>query len=162
EQAWPQLPQLLLLDLVSMQLPLQSCWPAMVQVQEPPLQEEPPLQTEQLDPQWAESVFELQALSLHIVLPEPHPVDDHEPLLQTWPVLHLLPQLRQLSVFDGTQEPLHESRPLVQLQLPFWQLVPLLQVLPHPPQFWLSVWVSTQELLHDVCPELQVGDPLVP
>jgi hypothetical protein len=110
---------LLLLEVVSMQLPLQSCWPEMAHTHEPPLQEEPPLQTEQPDPQWAESVFELQAPSLHIVLPEPQPDDEHDPLLQTWPLLHLLPQLPQLSVFDGTHEPLHDRSPLVQLQLPF-------------------------------------------
>jgi hypothetical protein len=33
-------------------------------------------------------------------------------------------------------------------------------VVPQPPQFWLSVWVLTQDPLHDVCPELQVIEPV--
>jgi hypothetical protein len=54
-----------------MQLPLQSCWPLTVQVQVPPLQDEPLPQAVQLVPQWAASVFELQAPSEHNGAP-PH------------------------------------------------------------------------------------------
>jgi hypothetical protein len=84
-QAWPQLPQLLVLDVVSTQTPPQSCWPATLQLHAPPVHEAPTPQAVQLAPQWPESLFELQAPSLHIVLPEGHD-DVHWPLSQTWPV----------------------------------------------------------------------------
>jgi hypothetical protein len=32
------------------------------------------------------SLFALQAPSEHIVLPDPHPADEHAPPLQTWPL----------------------------------------------------------------------------
>jgi hypothetical protein len=54
-------------------------------VQVPLLQVAPPPQAVQLDPQWPESLFELQAPSMHIVLPEAHD-DEHWPLLQTLPL----------------------------------------------------------------------------
>jgi hypothetical protein len=165
-QAWPQLPQLLLFEVVSMQLPLQSCWPLTVQVQVPPLQDEPLPQAVQLVPQWAASVFELQAPSEHIMLPAPHPVDEHWPLLQTCPLLHLLPQLPQLSVLEATHEPLQESSPPEQAQAPFWQVLPLPHAFPQAPQFWLSFCVFTHDPLHSVWLELQEGPvppvPLVP
>src|SRR6185312_8215700 len=144
-QAWPQLPQLALFEVVSMQLPLQSCWPLTVQVQVPPLQDEPLPQAVQLVPQWAASVFELQAPSEHIMLPAPHPVDEHWPLLQTCPLLHLLLQLPQLSVLEATHEPLQESSPPEQAQAPFWQVLPLPHAFPQAPQFWLSFCVFTHD-----------------
>jgi hypothetical protein len=58
------------------------------------VQEAPAPQAVQLVPQWPESLFELQAPSLHIVLPAPHDVE-HWPLSQTWPVVQaaqLVPQ----------------------------------------------------------------------
>ena len=82
-QALPQLPQLPVLVEVSTQVPLQSCCPATVQLQAPLLQLAPTEQTVQLVPQCPESVFELHAPSVHIMLPEPHPADEHCPALQT-------------------------------------------------------------------------------
>ena len=68
-----------------MQVPLQFCWPETPQVQVPLVQVAPPPQRVQLVPQWAESMFELQAPSPHIVLPDPHD-DAHWPSLQTLPL----------------------------------------------------------------------------
>jgi hypothetical protein len=159
-QAWPQLPQLLLLEVVSMQVPLHSCWPETLQPHEPLLQEAPLPQAVQLDPQWAESVFELQAPSEHMLLPDGHD-DEQFPLLQTWPLPHLLPQVPQLSVFEATHEPLQESSPPAQTQDPPLQVWPLPQTLPQAPQFWLSLCTFAHDPLHSIWLELQVG-PVVP
>ena len=139
-----------------MQVPLQSCCPATLQPHEPLLQDEPLPQTAQLVPQCAESVFELQAPSEHIMLPEPHEFE-HAPLLQTCPLLHLLPQLPQLLVFEATQEPLQDKSPVEQAHIPLVHVWPDLQTLPQLPQFWLSVCAFTQDPLHSIWPVLQVG-----
>ena len=86
-QAWPHVPQLLVLDDVSRQVPLQFCWPATVQPHVPFVQAPPVGQTAQPDPQCPESVVELQDMSLHITLPPEHD-DEHWPLSQTCPSEH--------------------------------------------------------------------------
>jgi hypothetical protein len=55
-QAWPQLPQLLVLLVVSRQVPLQTCWPCTEQVQVPPVQVVPPEQIVPQVPQFPLSV----------------------------------------------------------------------------------------------------------
>ena len=45
----------------------------------------------------------------------------------------------------------------MQEQVPFWQLLPLPQVFPHAPQFWLSVCTFVHEPPHAICPVLQLG-----
>jgi hypothetical protein len=118
--------------------------------QVPLLQLAPPLQTAQLEPQWPESVFELQAPSLHIVLPEPQPPDMHDPLLQTSPLAQAAQLDPQCWVLEATHEPAQRLYPVAQTQLPAWQMLPVSQVCPHPPQLLLSLWVSTQEPLQSV------------
>jgi hypothetical protein len=150
-----------------MQVPLQSCWPETLQPQVPLVQVEPPAQAVQLVPQWAESVFELQLPSEHIVVPEGHD-DEHCPSLQTCPLAHLFPQLPQSLVLDAMHEPLHDRRPPAQTQEPDVQVLPLPQTFPQVPQFWLSLCTLVQEPLHSIWLELQEGpvpplpEPLVP
>ena len=116
----------------------------------------PPEHTVQLEPQWAESVLELQAPSLHFVLFEGQD-DRHWPLSQTPPVGHTVQLAPQWSVFDETHEPPHWTRPAAHPHSPPWQVVPLSQTIPHMPQFWLSPWMSVQAPLHTSWPVGQVA-----
>src|SRR5579871_156741 len=138
-----------------MQVPLHSCWPETLHPHEPLLQEAPVPQAVQLVPQWAGSLFELQALSEHIMLPDGHD-DEHDPLLQTWPLLHFMPQLPQLSAFDATHDPLQERYPFEQEHDPLLQVWPLPQLLPQAPQFRLSVCTLVHDPPHSVWLELQL------
>jgi hypothetical protein len=73
--------------------------------------------TVQLEPQWALSVPELQAPSLHLV-PEVQ-VDEQVPsLLQTSPVAQTVHAVPQCEVFDETQAFPHETRPDAQAHVP--------------------------------------------
>jgi hypothetical protein len=47
---------------------------------------------------------------------------------------------------------LQTTSPLGQAQIPSWQIAPLLQAIPHPPQFAVLVSSLTQALLHAVSP----------
>ena len=51
---------------------------------------------------------------------------------------------------------------MAQVHLPLWQVDPVPQVVPQPPQLWMSVWVSAQLLPQAIWPELQVGPVLPP
>jgi hypothetical protein len=153
----PQPPQLEVLDVVSMQLPLQSICPTVAQPQLPLLQVEPPGHTVQLVPQWAESVLELHAPSEHLVVPEGH-IETHAPPLHAppdWQVTHCAPQC---ITFDGTQEPEHRTKPDEQAHVPLVHVVPVPQTLPHLPQFSLSVDSSTHALPHAVLLPVHVTD----
>jgi hypothetical protein len=88
-----------------------------LQAQSPLMQVVPPEQAVQLEPQWAESVLELHALSLHIVLPEGHD-DEHCPALQTFPLGHTVQALPQWSVFEETHALLQATSPGEQAQMP--------------------------------------------
>jgi hypothetical protein len=101
----------------STQLPLQSFWLELPQLQVPLTQVVPPVQAVPQVPQSAEFVGELQAPSVHLS-PEEQ-VDEQVPsLLQT----SLPEQVEQFApqcwAFEATQEPPHETNPLVQLHLP--------------------------------------------
>jgi hypothetical protein len=69
----------------------------------------------------------------------------------------LLLQLPQLSVFEATHEPLQESSPPEQTQLPAWHMLPVPHTFAHAPQFWLSVCTFVHEPLHSICSELHMG-----
>jgi hypothetical protein len=98
----------------------------------------PAAQAVQLDPQWAESVLELQALSPHFVLPEPHDVE-HWPLLHTPPAGQTVQLVPQCSVFEATQAPPHETSPGAQAHAPAWQEVFIAHAFPQAPQFSSSL-----------------------
>ena len=127
-QALPQLPQLPVLEAVSTQVPLQFCWPATEQPQAPLLQVAPTGQTVQLVPQCPESVFELHAPSVHIMLPEPQPADEHCPLSQTWPLEQAMQVDPQWSVLEATHIPLQEKNPCAQTHAPAWHICPVSHV----------------------------------
>jgi hypothetical protein len=80
--------------------------PVPTAMQAPPAQVWPALHTVQLEPQWPESVSELQALSLHFVLPDGQ-VEVHWSLEQTSPVAHTVQLGPQCRVFDETHALLH-------------------------------------------------------
>jgi hypothetical protein len=106
-QALPQLPQLPVLEAVSTQVPLQFCWPATEQPQAPLLQVAP---------------------SVHIMLPEPQPADEHCPLSQTWPLEQAMQVDPQWSVLEATHIPLQEKNPCAQTHAPAWHICPVSHV----------------------------------
>jgi signal-induced proliferation-associated 1 like protein 3 len=113
---FPHEPQLVVV-VMSTQLPMQSFWLELPQLHEPPTQVVPPVQALPQVPQSAEFVSELQAPSEHLV-PEVQ-VDEHVPsLLQTSPLEQVEQFAPQCWAFEATQEPPHDTNPLVQLQLP--------------------------------------------
>jgi hypothetical protein len=113
----PQLPQLVVV-VMSTQLPLQRLWLDEPQLQLPFTQVVPPVQALPQVPQSAEFVLELQAPSEHLV-PEEQ-VDEQVPsLLQTSVPEQVLQLEPQCWAFEATQEPPQETKPLVQLQVPF-------------------------------------------
>jgi hypothetical protein len=103
----------------------------------------------QPEPQWAESVAELQALSLHWVLPVGHD-DEHCPLLQTLLAGQAAQLDPQWSMFDETHSSLHLINPDEQAHTPAWQLFPVGQTYPQMPQFWLSPCTSMHVPLHSI------------
>ncbi len=112
----PQEPQLVVV-VTSTQLPLQSFWLELPQLQVPLTQVVPPVQALPQVPQSAEFVGELQAPSEHLS-PEEQ-VDEQEPsLLQTSPLEQVEQFAPQCWAFEATQEPPHETNPVVQLHLP--------------------------------------------
>jgi len=142
----PQLPQLVVV-VMSTQLPLQRLWLDEPQLQLPLTQVVPPVQALPQVPQSAELVFELQAPSVHLVPVEQ--VDEQVPsLLQTSLPEQAVQLEPQCCAFEATHDPPQETNPLVQLHLPAWQLLPLPQLLPQAPQFWLSIWTLMQVPLH--------------
>ena len=78
------------------------------------------------------------------------------PLLQTWPVAQVVPQLPQLVASDATQEPPQESCPDAHLHTPLWQVCPPEQGLPQTPQLLELELVSTHVEPQSICGELQV------
>jgi hypothetical protein len=74
--------------------------------QAPLLQVSPAPHIVQLEPQWAASVLELQAPSLHFVLPGGQD-PAHWLLEQTWPLAHMVQLDPQCVVFDETHALLH-------------------------------------------------------
>jgi hypothetical protein len=122
----------------------------------PPLQVEPPVQTVQLVPQWAESVAELHAPSEHVVEPAGH-IEAHAPLLQTWGDGHMAQLVPQCVVSDATHAPPQETSPDAHTHDPAWHVVPVPQVVPQVPQFWLSLVTSTHALAQIVWPATHVG-----
>jgi hypothetical protein len=112
----PQEPQLVVV-VISTQLPLQSFWLELPQLQEPPTQVVPPVQALPQVPQSAEFVSELQAPSEHLV-PEEQVEEQVPSLLQTSVPEQVLQLEPQCWAFEATQEPPHETNPLEQLHLP--------------------------------------------
>jgi hypothetical protein len=109
--------------------------------------------TVQLSPHAAEFVAELHTPPEHIVLPEGQ-LAAHSPPLQT-PVAGQTAQVvPQCASFDAWHEPPHKTSPDAHTHDPFSQVVPVPQVVPHVPQFWLSVAVSTHAVPHAVRPVL--------
>jgi hypothetical protein len=105
----------------------------------------------QLSPQCAESVAELQALSAHLVLPAGH-IEAQRPLLQTCVDKQTVQSLPQCAMSEATHDPPHKTSPDAHTHDPFWQVVPVPQIVPHVPQFWLSVAVSVHSVPHAVWP----------
>jgi hypothetical protein len=98
-QAWPQLPQLLLFEVVSMQLPPHSCWPETLQPQVPLTHDEPAPQAFPHVPQSAVFVGPLHVPSEHFVPDEQ--VDEQVPVLsQTSPFEHAVQLFPQCCGFD--------------------------------------------------------------
>jgi hypothetical protein len=112
--------------------------------------------TVQLFPQWAESVAELHALSAHSVLPAGH-IEAHDPALHTPADGHTVQLLPQCAIFEATQEPPHKTIPEAHTHDPPWQVVPVPQIAPHTPQFWLSFVRTMHELPHAVSPAAHEG-----
>jgi len=119
-QAWPQLPQLLVLLLVSTQAPglPQSCWPTTEHPQVLLLQVVPAGQAIPHAPQFSGSV----AVVAHVppeqaVVPLAH-VDEQTLLLHTCVVLQVVPQVPQFALFDDTQVPPQFNRPVPQVHVP--------------------------------------------
>jgi len=78
----------------------------------------PPPHIVQLFPQWAESVFELHAPSLHFIFPVGH--DPEQALLtQTWPLVQAVQLFPQCCTLDGTHWLLQETRPDAHEHVPF-------------------------------------------
>jgi hypothetical protein len=116
-------------------------WVAMVHWHAPPLQASLFPQTFPHVPQLLRSVETSVQVPLQLVWPD---AQRHVPLLQFEPFLHSFPHVPQLSLsVEGL------------LQLPLQQLAG--HVLPHPPQFFGSVAVSTHVSLHTVCDPVHVG-----
>jgi len=144
----PQEPQFVVV-VMSTQLPLQTIWLEVPQLQDPFTQVEPPVQALPQVPQSAEFVFELQAPSEHL-LPDEQ-VDEQVPSLsQTSVPVQALQLEPQCCAFEATHDPPQETNPLVQVHCPLWQLLPLPHVLPQAPQFWLSVCTLMQVPLHSI------------
>ena len=113
----PQVPQLEVV-VTSTQAPLQRLWLDEPQLQLPFTQVVPPVQALPQVPQSAEFVLELQAPSEHLV-PEVQ-VDEQVPsLLQTSVPEQVLQLEPQCWAFEATHEPPQETKPLVQLHVPF-------------------------------------------
>jgi hypothetical protein len=63
---------------------------------------------------------------------------------------------------EATHDPPHKTSPDAQTHDPFVQVVPVPHIVPHAPQFWLSVAVSKHSVPHAVWPALQEGPAGVP
>ena len=66
--------------------------------------------------------------------------------LQVSPLAQTFVQLPQWAASDGTQEPLHSSRPLGHAHWLFWQVRPPPQGMPQAPQLFESVAVFTHSV----------------
>ena len=159
-QACPQLPQLLVLLLVSVQTPPQSCWPATGQVQAPPLQAEPPVQAMPQLPQLRMSVIVLAHVPPEQAVVPLAQLDEQAPLLHTCVPVQVVPQVPQFALLDDTQLPPQFKRPVPQVQAPDWQVWPDLQTVPQLPQFCESVDRFVQPWVHAVWLALHVGPVL--
>src|SRR5580692_11214956 len=107
----PHEPQFVVV-VMSTQLPLQTIWLEVPQLQEPLTQVEPPVQALPQVPQSAEFVFELQAPSEHL-LPDEQ-VDEQVPSLsQTSVPVQALQLEPQCCAFDATHDPPQDTNPLV-------------------------------------------------
>jgi hypothetical protein len=115
-------------------------------------------------PQWAIVPSPLDGTHAppeHMIWPDGH-IAMQALLLQTWPLGQAL-QPPQCCASEETQAPLQRKRPVAQVHVPFWQLRPLPQALPHAPQFWLSLASVLHWPLQLVWPEAQVAPvPPVP
>jgi hypothetical protein len=117
-QAWPQLPQLLLLLVVSMQVAPQSFWLVTAQAQEPALQVEPPEQTVPQVPQFPLSVCRFAQVPFEQAVVPLAQLDAQALLLHTCVLLQVVPQVPQFALLDDTQLPAHFKRPVPQAQTP--------------------------------------------
>jgi hypothetical protein len=63
---------------------------------------------------------------------------------------------------EATHDPPHKTSPDAQTHDPFVQVVPVPHIVPHAPQFWLSVAVSKHSVPHAVWPALHEGPAGVP
>jgi len=167
-QTLVQLPQWLFVMVVSTQAPEHSIWPAAEQAQVPLVQAVAPLGHALQPPQcWVvpSPPFWTQVLP-HISGVAPvHDVEQVVPL-HTWPLGQAFVQLPQWVASEGTQLPLQSRRPLLQTHCPFWQPRIAPQVVPHAPQFWLSVATVLHWPLQFIWPAPQAmpvpPDPVVP
>ena len=101
----------------SVQVEPHNIWLA-PQPQAPLLQVLPEGQTVQLLPQWAASLLELHAPSLHFVVPDGH--DPEQALLtQTCALVQAVQLDPQCCRLDGTHWLLHETRPCWHAHVPF-------------------------------------------
>ncbi len=146
-QALPQLPQSVALKERSTQWPRQSTRSG-GQTHCPPLQSCPPWQAAPQAPQfllsvWLSRQWPAQSVRDGAQLPT------HWPFEQTSPVGQTSPQLPQSfgALAGSTQTPPQLMSPGGQAQLPFTQIVPLEQRLPHEPQFPSLVLGSMHVLL---------------
>src|SRR5665213_570172 len=91
-------------------------------------------------------------------------VVEQVPFEQTCPVVQALPQLPQFAESEVVSMhvvlPVHRTRPVVQAQLPLWQVLSLEQAFPHVPQLELSVAGVMQVAPHKRVPVAQVGPPV--
>jgi len=117
-QAWPQLPQLLVLLVVSRQVPPQTCWPWTEQVQVPLVQVVPPEQTVPQVPQLRGSVIVLAQVPPEQAVVPVAQLDEQTLLLHTCVVLQVVPQAPQFALLDDTQLPPHFKRPVPHVQTP--------------------------------------------
>jgi hypothetical protein len=135
-----QPPQLAVLVFVSTQVPLHCIWPATGQAHWLFMHVVPPVHLLLHEPQLFGSVLSVaHTPPEQSIVPVGHPIEEHAPLAQTCVPVHLLPHWPQLLVSCETHWLLQLSRPLPQAQWPFWQVEPVPQTVPQPPQFCESL-----------------------